>query len=186
MTVEEEGGTGGGWGGALSLIRIGCCCCRRCCCCCCCCARAGLFFFWGRPRRPALLALPLPLLSHRNTTQPNQPQNTQPQNKKQPHYVPVCAYLEWNLDGLVEMIWDYLDLQRVYTKPKGRLPDFGDPVVLRRDKATVEDFANRIHKALIKRMKYALVWGTSAKHRPQRVGKEHVLQDEDIVSLVLR
>jgi ribosome-interacting GTPase 1 len=35
-------------------------------------------------------------------------------------------------------------------------------------------------------MKYALVWGTSAKHRPQRVGKEHVLQDEDIVSLVLR
>lgn len=40
--------------------------------------------------------------------------------------------------------------------------------------------------ALIKRMKYALVWGTSAKHRPQRVGKEHVLQDEDIVSLVLR
>jgi hypothetical protein len=60
--------------------------------------------------------------------------------------VPVCAYLEWNLDGLVEMIWDYLDLQRVYTKPKGRLPDFGDPVVLRRDRATVEDFANRIHK----------------------------------------
>lgn len=98
----------------------------------------------------------------------------------------MCAYLEWNLDGLVEMIWDYLDLQRVYTKPKGRLPDFGDPVVLRKDKATVEDFANRIHKALIKRMKYALVWGTSAKHRPQRVGKEHVLQDEDIVSLVLR
>lgn len=64
----------------------------------------------------------------------------------QPHYVPVCAYLEWNLDGLVEMVWDYLDLQRVYTKPKGRLPDFGDPVVLRRDRATVEDFANRIHK----------------------------------------
>lgn len=37
---------------------------------------------------------------------------------KLPHYCPVCAYLEWNLDGLVEMIWDYLDLIRIYTKPK--------------------------------------------------------------------
>jgi hypothetical protein len=37
---------------------------------------------------------------------------------KLPHYCPVCAYLEWNLDGLVEMIWEYLDLLRVYTKPK--------------------------------------------------------------------
>ena len=25
---------------------------------------------------------------------------------------------EWNLDGLVEMIWDYLGLLRIYTKPK--------------------------------------------------------------------
>jgi hypothetical protein len=34
--------------------------------------------------------------------------------------------------------------------------------------------------------RYALVWGASAKHRPQRVGKEHVLQDEDIVQIVKR
>lgn len=30
------------------------------------------------------------------------------------------------------MIWEYLELVRVYTKPKGRLPDFNDPVVLHR------------------------------------------------------
>lgn len=24
----------------------------------------------------------------------------------------VCAYHEWNLDGLVEMVWEYLDLVR--------------------------------------------------------------------------
>ncbi len=35
-----------------------------------------------------------------------------------PHYCPICAFHEWNLDGLVEMVWDYLDLVRVYTKPK--------------------------------------------------------------------
>ena len=35
-----------------------------------------------------------------------------------PHYCPVCAYQDWNLDGLVDMIWDYLKLLRIYTKPK--------------------------------------------------------------------
>ena len=35
-----------------------------------------------------------------------------------PHVCPVCAYHEWNLDGLVEMAWEYLDLIRIYTKPK--------------------------------------------------------------------
>ena len=37
---------------------------------------------------------------------------------KLPHYCPVCAYHEWNLDGLVDMIWDYIDVLRIYTKPK--------------------------------------------------------------------
>ena len=40
---------------------------------------------------------------------------------KLPHYCPVCAYHEWNLDGLVEMIWEYIDVLRIYTKPKVRL-----------------------------------------------------------------
>lgn len=38
---------------------------------------------------------------------------------KIPHYVPISADLEWNLDGLIDEIWDYLDVIRVYTKPKG-------------------------------------------------------------------
>lgn len=101
-----------------------------------------------------------------------------------PHYCPICAFLDWNLDGLVEMCWDYLDMVRVYTKPKGKLPDFSEPVVLHRQRCTVEDFCNKIHKTLIKSFKYALVWGQSAKHRPQRVGKDHVLQDEDILQIV--
>lgn len=74
-----------------------------------------------------------------------------------PHYCPICAYHEWNLDGLVEMIWDYLELIRVYTKPKGKLPDYEDPVVLSKARSSVEDFCNKIHKSIIKQLKYALV-----------------------------
>eukprot|EP00033_Pygsuia_biforma_P000499 GCRY01000588.1.p1 GENE.GCRY01000588.1~~GCRY01000588.1.p1 ORF type:complete len:216 (+),score=32.80 GCRY01000588.1:661-1308(+) len=101
-----------------------------------------------------------------------------------PHYVPISAHLSWNLDELLERLWDYLSLTRVYTKPKGQIPDYDEPVVLRRGKTTVEDFCNQIHKTLMKEFKYALVWGTSAKHNPQRVGKDHVLDDEDIVQIV--
>ena len=36
------------------------------------------------------------------------------------------------------------------------------------------------------RCRYALVWGSSVKHRPQKVGKEHLLHDEDIVQIVKR
>jgi hypothetical protein len=31
----------------------------------------------------------------------------------------------------------------VYTKPKGKLPDFNEPVVLHRGKCTVEDFCDK-------------------------------------------
>jgi ribosome-interacting GTPase 1 len=32
--------------------------------------------------------------------------------------------------------------------------------------------------------KCAYVWGASVKHNPQKVGKEHVLMDEDVVQIV--
>jgi len=101
-----------------------------------------------------------------------------------PHCVPICAHHEWNFDELLAKMWDYLNLNRIYTKPKGKLPDYSAPVVLRRDASSVEDFCNSIHKSILKDFKYALVWGSSAKHNPQNVGKDHVLQDEDVVQIV--
>ncbi|CAN1161774.1 hypothetical protein LINPERHAP2_LOCUS24120 [Linum perenne] len=32
--------------------------------------------------------------------------------------VTLSAHLEWNLDGLLDKIWEYLDLTRIYTKPE--------------------------------------------------------------------
>ena len=103
---------------------------------------------------------------------------------KMPHSVFVSADKEWNLDGLIRRVWDYLDLIRLYTKPRGRAPDYNEPVVLPSARRTVKDFCNRLHKQIMKDFKYALVWGSSVKHFPQRVGKEHVLNDEDIVQII--
>ncbi len=38
--------------------------------------------------------------------------------------------------------WEKLNLVRVYTKPKGKMPDYSAPVVLRSTKCTVEDFVS--------------------------------------------
>jgi small GTP-binding protein len=105
---------------------------------------------------------------------------------KIPHCVPISAHHKWNYDSLLEKMWDYLQLIRIYTKPKGQLPDYEQPVILQsvNGRCTVEDFCNKIHRTIINELKYALVWGTSAKHQPMRVGKDHVLADEDVVQIV--
>lgn len=101
-----------------------------------------------------------------------------------PHNVVISAHHSWNFDELLEKIWDYCHMIRIYTKPKGQVPDYDAPVVLHSTNPTIEDFCVRIHKSLLKQFKYAWVWGTSVKHQPQKVGKDHQLQDEDIVQIV--
>lgn len=90
---------------------------------------------------------------------------------KVPHYVPICAAKEWNFDELLEKIWSYLNMLRMfapisssflwyrsccllsYTKPKGQIPDYEAPVILPTTKNTVEQFCARIHKSLLAQFK---------------------------------
>ncbi|KIP12673.1 hypothetical protein PHLGIDRAFT_27108 [Phlebiopsis gigantea 11061_1 CR5-6] len=103
---------------------------------------------------------------------------------KIPYSVPVSSKDWLNVDELIEKMWETLNLVRVYTKPRGLAPDYSQPVILHRGKCTVEDFCSSIHKEIAKQMKYAIVWGASAKHaRGQKVGLDHVLEDEDVVHI---
>jgi ribosome-interacting GTPase 1 len=47
----------------------------------------------------------------------------------------------------------------------------------------MEAMCRQVHHQLVKEFKYALVWGVSAKHSPQRVGLVHQLSDEDVVQV---
>ena len=89
------------------------------------------------------------------------------------------------MDYLLERIWKELNLNRVYTKRKGVLPDFSDAIIVR-DNATIEHVCHRIHRSLATDFKYALVWGRSTKHNPQRVGLSHLIEDEDVVQIFKR
>ena len=112
------------------------------------------------------------------------------------HCVPICAGREWNLDELLEKIWEYCKIIRIYTKPKvrmmsvskrqGQIPDYEEPVILHAENPTVRDFCNRLHKDIARQFQYAWVWGSSVKYQPQRVGLDHKLCDEDVVQIVKR
>ena len=81
-------------------------------------------------------------------------------------------------------MWEKLQLKRIYTKPKGKLPDYSAPVVLRSSARTVEDFCNAIHKTIVEQFRIAIVYGKSVRHQPQRVGLTHQLEDEDIITII--
>lgn len=50
--------------------------------------------------------------------------------------------------------------------------------------STVKHFCHVLHRDLVNKFKYAFVWGTSAKHMPQRVGLSHMVADEDVIQIV--
>lgn len=100
-----------------------------------------------------------------------------------PSTVVISAEMFLGLDYLVECIWDTLGLLRIYTKKSGELPDFGDPLIVRNG-ASVEHVCHTLHRNLSNIFKYALIWGQSAKHQPQKVGLAHVVGDEDVIQIV--
>mmetsp|Transcript_49629 Transcript_49629/g.124783 ORF Transcript_49629/g.124783 Transcript_49629/m.124783 type:complete len:368 (-) Transcript_49629:74-1177(-) len=100
-----------------------------------------------------------------------------------PNTVPISAYKEWGYPYLLETMWTYLDLDRIYTKPKNCIPDYDSPVVLKKG-SSVSDFCRSVHKDLLKDFKFAIVWGSSVKHNGQRCGLDHILEDGDIVQIV--
>lgn len=99
--------------------------------------------------------------------------------------VRVSATEGTGLDELRDRIWEALDLMRVYLKPQGGEADMDEPLILRRP-ATVEEVAERVHRDVERRFRYAVVTGESAKYPDQQVGLDHELADEDIVTIVTK
>ena len=50
--------------------------------------------------------------------------------KYRPDHVVISCHFKLNYPYLLEKIWEKLALVRVYTKKKGNMPDFDDPLVL--------------------------------------------------------
>ncbi len=103
------------------------------------------------------------------------------------HYKPllISADKGVGLEELRKALFDRLDFIRVYMKPQGGDADMEEPMVIQRG-TDIGGVCDKIHRSFRKNFRYALVWGESAKFPGQMVGMDHVLEDGDIISIIVR
>jgi ribosome-interacting GTPase 1 len=94
---------------------------------------------------------------------------------------PVCAPKGEGLDVLRRATFEAMRLIRVYCKQPGKEADLSAPFALPIG-GTVEDLAATIHRDVVEGFKFALVWGAKV-FDGQTVGREHVLEDGDVVEI---
>lgn len=88
------------------------------------------------------------------------------------------------IEELRRAVFDNSRIIRAYTKEPGKDPDMGTPFVLPAG-STVRDLAEMIHRDFVHNLKYACIWG-SAKFEGQRVQRDYVLYDRDVVEYHVR
>ena len=95
--------------------------------------------------------------------------------------LPTSVIAERNLGLLKKILFEKLEIMRVYSKPPGQEPDYSAPFVMKKG-GTVEELAGKIHQDFANNLKAARVWGSSA-FDGQMVQREYVLHDGDVVEL---
>ncbi|MCI4365083.1 MAG: GTP-binding protein [Thermoplasmata archaeon] len=96
----------------------------------------------------------------------------------------ISARDRLGLEGLVDRIGGSLRFIRIYMKPPGLPPDKEEPLILRHGD-TVGELLRRLPGDLNRTFRAAQVWGPSARFPGQTVGREHILSDEDIITVVV-
>src|SRR5919109_1155838 len=99
------------------------------------------------------------------------------------NFIPISADAGINIDALKEAIYHKLRFIRVYMRPKGSEADYNEPLIVKNG-ATMQDVCNKIHRNMAKNFRDGLVWGKSAKFAGQKVGLDHKLADEDVITIV--
>jgi uncharacterized protein len=100
-------------------------------------------------------------------------------------FVPISAEGNVNLTALKEEIYKNLGLIRIYMRPRGGEIDFKEPLIVRKD-SSVMDVCNKLHRRMKDDLRYAQIWGRSAKYGGQKVGISHRLMDEDVITLITK
>jgi hypothetical protein len=105
------------------------------------------------------------------------------QSKIGNNFIPISADAGVNIEALKEALYQKLDFIRIYMRPKGGETDFKEPMIIKSG-SNVQDVCNKIHRNMVRNFRYGLVWGRSAKFAAQKVGLDHALVDEDILTII--
>jgi small GTP-binding protein len=95
--------------------------------------------------------------------------------------IAVSVLDEASLDAFRAATWALTGLIRVRLRKDGSID--AEPIALHTD-ATVADVADWVHHDIATSFSGALVWGPSARFDGQRVGRDHPVQDGDVVEII--
>jgi hypothetical protein len=95
--------------------------------------------------------------------------------------LPISAEQDVNLAELRRMMFQMLNLVRVYSKKPGKKPDLQLPYILRRG-STVLDAAAVVHKDFAEGLRFARLW-RRGESDGLMVGRDDALEDGDILEL---
>ena len=95
--------------------------------------------------------------------------------------IPVSAEKDVNLHELKGLIFNTLNVARIYSKLPGKKPDLESPFVMKKG-GTVLEFAEKIHKDFLVKLKYAKLWRKDS-YNGMMVSKDFILEDKDIIEL---
>jgi len=95
--------------------------------------------------------------------------------------VGISVLDESSLDAFRDALWELTGLIRVYTRRPGSTDE--DPLALQAG-GTVFDVAAALHGDLAERCLGAHVWGPSVSFPGQRVGRDHLLAEGDVVEVI--
>jgi ribosome-interacting GTPase 1 len=96
--------------------------------------------------------------------------------------IPISCKTSFGLDKLGPMLFDSLEIMRVYTKEPGSKDPSPTPFILKKD-SMVAELAKQIHSDFYKRFSFAKVWSKRLSFSPQKVGLSFKLDDKDIVEM---
>ena len=96
----------------------------------------------------------------------------------------VSAESEQNLASIARLLFEKLDIVRVYTKVPGKIADTDKPFTIRGG-GTVFDIAVQVHKDFADTFRFARIWGAGV-YDGQQAGPDHVLNDKDIIEIHTR
>ncbi|MDA4122756.1 MAG: GTP-binding protein [Thaumarchaeota archaeon] len=100
-------------------------------------------------------------------------------------FVPISAESDVNIAALKEEIYKRLDFVRIYMRRRTGETDYKEPMIVKNG-STVLEVCNKVHRNIKEDFRYALIWGKSVKFGGQRVGIDHLLMDEDVLTLVTK
>lgn len=95
--------------------------------------------------------------------------------------VSAAAASSEEIEQFKRVVYDFLDVVRVYTKAPGKKADFNDPYVVDRG-STVVDVAEKVHRDFVANLKYARIWG-EGKADGIMVPRDFVIGEGDVLEL---